>query len=95
MQAHSGGSGKILVTLRNWMFNIAAELSLVLKTPLSPPRVSRVINNEASNTFPRPRGPSVYAIPSLVISEPAAVPGFIVTDSTSNSVQPPRLHPPF
>ena len=65
------------LTFGNWMFDVVADLTNDKARPqdVSPPRVSRVIDNEAFNPLPRPRRPSSAFVPPLAIPTPTAVSG--------------------
>ena len=59
----------------NWMFDVVADLTNTAHPQdVAPPRISRVIDTETSNIFPRPRRPSSVQLPPLTIPEPAAMP---------------------
>ena len=62
------------LTLGNWMFDVVADLTndKSHSQNVVPPQVSRVINNETFNTFPRPRRPSSVYVPPLTIPDPVA-----------------------
>ena len=62
------------LSLGNWMFDVVADLANKSRPQdVVPPRISRVINNETFNTFPRPRRPSSVYVPPLTIPKPAAM----------------------
>ena len=63
------------LTLGNWMFDVVADLTNDKSRPhdVVPPRVSRVVDNETFNTFPRQRRPSSVFVPPLATPKPAAV----------------------
>lgn len=64
------------ITFGNWMFDVVADLTNKSRPQdVVPPPVSRVIDNETSNTLPRPRRPSSVYVPPLASPEPAAVSG--------------------
>ena len=62
------------LTLGNWMFDVVADLTNDKSCSQGPvlPRVSRIIDNETFNTFPRPRRPSSVYVPPLATPKPTA-----------------------